>query len=64
MNEKIIEIQKETTKLKYDVKDFMDDNYIEFTSKFTRDQHLVAKGEKLLEEMNMLQKRIDDQVYD
>ncbi|XP_076174713.1 zeste-white 10 kinetochore protein isoform X2 [Ptiloglossa arizonensis] len=62
LNEKIIEIQKETTKLKYDVKDFMDDNYIEFTSKFTRDQHLVAKGEKLLEEMNMLQKRIDDQI--
>ncbi|XP_031844991.1 zeste-white 10 kinetochore protein [Nomia melanderi] len=62
LNEKISEIQKEITKLKYDVQDFMDDNYVEFTSKLTRDQHLVSKGEKLLEEMNELQKRIDDQV--
>ncbi|XP_015431621.1 PREDICTED: centromere/kinetochore protein zw10 homolog [Dufourea novaeangliae] len=62
LNEKIGEIQKEITKLKYDVQDFMDDNYVEFTSKLTRDQHLVSKGEKLLEEMNQLQKRIDDQV--
>lgn len=62
LHEKISEIQKEITKLKYDVKDFMDDNYVEFTSKLTRDQHLVSKGEKLLEEMNALQKRIDDQV--
>ncbi|OAD61567.1 Centromere/kinetochore protein zw10 like protein [Eufriesea mexicana] len=62
LHEKISEIQKEIVKLKYDVKDFMDDNYVEFTSKLTRDQHLVSKGEKLLEEMNALQKRIDDQV--
>lgn len=62
LHEKISEIQKEITKLKYDVKDFMDDNYVEFTSKLTRDQHLVLKGEKLLEEMNALQKRIDDHV--
>ncbi|XP_053979432.1 centromere/kinetochore protein zw10 homolog [Hylaeus volcanicus] len=62
LNEKIAEIQKEITRLKYDIKDFMDDNYTAFTSKLTRDQHLVTKGEKLLEEMNVLQKRIDDQV--
>lgn len=62
LHEKISEIQKEITKLKYDVKDFMDDNYVEFTSKLTRDQHLVLKGEKLLEEMNELQKRIDNHV--
>ncbi|XP_071865112.1 zeste-white 10 kinetochore protein [Bombus fervidus] len=62
LHEKISEIQKEITKLKYDVKDFMDDNYVEFTSKLTKDQHLVSKGEKLLEEMNALQKKIDTQV--
>ncbi|XP_012142032.1 zeste-white 10 kinetochore protein [Megachile rotundata] len=62
LHEKISEIQKEITKLKYDVKDLMDDNYVEFTSKLKRDQHLVVKGEKLLEEMNSLQKKIDDQV--
>ncbi|XP_076655809.1 zeste-white 10 kinetochore protein [Halictus rubicundus] len=62
LNEKIAEIQKEMTKLKYDVQSFMDDNYLEFTSKLTKDQHLVSKGEKLLEELNELQKRIDDQV--
>ncbi|KOC70027.1 Centromere/kinetochore protein zw10 like protein [Habropoda laboriosa] len=62
LSEKIAEIQKEITKLKYDVKDFMDDNYVEFTAKLTRDQHLVSKGEKLLDEMNELQKRIDHQV--
>ncbi|KAK9303924.1 hypothetical protein QLX08_004517 [Tetragonisca angustula] len=62
LHEKISEIQKEITRLKYDVKDFMNDNYVEFTSKLVKDQHLVSKGEKLLEEMNALQKRIDDQV--
>ncbi|XP_033336792.1 zeste-white 10 kinetochore protein [Megalopta genalis] len=62
LNEKITEIQKEVTKLKYSVQDFMNDNYVEFTSKLTRDQHLVLKGETLLEEFNELQKRIDDQV--
>lgn len=63
LHEKISEIQKEITKLKYDVKNFMDVNYVEFTSKLTRDQHLVSKGEKLLEEMNSLQRRVDDQVH-
>ncbi|KOX68210.1 Centromere/kinetochore protein zw10 like protein [Melipona quadrifasciata] len=62
LHEKISEIRKEITRLKYDVKDFMNDNYVEFTSKLVKDQHLVSKGEKLLEEMNILQKRIDDQV--
>lgn len=62
LHEKISEIQKEITKLKYDVKDFMDDNYVEFTSKLTKDQYLVSKGEKLLEEMDALQKKIDTQV--
>lgn len=40
----------------------MDDKYAMFTSKLMSDQHLVANGEKLLEEMNTLHKKIDDQV--
>ncbi|CAL7934411.1 unnamed protein product [Xylocopa violacea] len=62
LHEKIAKIQKEITKLKYDVKDFMDDNYVEFTTKLTRDQYLVSKGENVLKEMNELQSRIDEQV--
>ncbi|XP_078037414.1 zeste-white 10 kinetochore protein [Augochlora pura] len=62
LNEKINEIKTEVTKLKDSVQDFMDENYVEFTSKLTRDKHLVLKGETLLEEFNELQKRIDDQV--
>lgn len=64
LHEKIIEIQKEVIRLKYDVKDFLDNNHVEFTSKLESDQNLVAKGESLLKEMNALQKRIDDQVYE
>lgn len=64
LHEKIIEIQKEVIRLKNDVKDFMDNNHVEFTSKLESDQNLVAKGESLLKEMNALQKRIDDQVYE
>lgn len=40
----------------------MDDNYIEFSSKLTKNQRLVSKAEILTKEMNDLQKRIDDQV--
>jgi len=40
----------------------MDDNYIEFSSKLTRDVHLVKKTEQLLEEIGILQSRINDQV--
>jgi len=40
----------------------MDDNYVEFSSKLTRDVHLVKKTEQLLEEIGILQSRINDQV--
>lgn len=59
----IAEIQKEITKLEYEVKDFMDDNYIEFNAKLTRDVYLVKKTEQLLQEMDILQSRINNQVY-
>lgn len=62
LGEKITEIEKEITRLKSNVKSFMDDKYAMFTSKLMSDQHLVANGEKLLEEMNTLHKKIDDQV--
>lgn len=58
----IAEIQKEITKLEYEVKDFMDDNYIEFNAKLTRDVYLVKKTEQLLQEMDILQSRINNQV--
>lgn len=41
----------------------MDDNYVEFSTKLTRDVHLVKKTEQLLKEMDILQSRINDQVY-
>lgn len=62
LGEKITEIEKEITRLKSNVKSFMDDKYAMFTSKLMSDQHLVANEEKLLEEMNTLHKKIDDQV--
>lgn len=48
--------------MEYEVKDFMDDNYVEFSAKLTRDVHLVKKTEQLLEEIGILQSRINDQV--
>ncbi|KYN00573.1 PREDICTED: centromere/kinetochore protein zw10 homolog [Cyphomyrmex costatus] len=62
LHKNITEIQKEITKLEYEVKDFMDDNYVEFSSKLTRDVHLVKKTEQLLEEIGILQSRINDQI--
>ncbi|XP_015183262.1 PREDICTED: centromere/kinetochore protein zw10 homolog [Polistes dominula] len=62
LQDKIAQIQEEIVKLKYDVKDFMDVNYIEFSSKLTKNQRLVSKAELLTQEMNDLQKRIDDQI--
>lgn len=63
LQKNIAEIQKQMTKLEYEVKDFMDDNYVEFSAKLTRDVHLVKKTEQLLKEMDNLQNRINDQVY-
>ncbi|KAL0113921.1 hypothetical protein PUN28_011331 [Cardiocondyla obscurior] len=40
----------------------MDDNYVEFNAKLTRDIHLVKKTEQLLEEINILQSRINHQI--
>ncbi|XP_070166434.1 centromere/kinetochore protein zw10 homolog isoform X2 [Polyergus mexicanus] len=62
LQKNIAEIQKQITKLEYEVKDFMDDNYVEFSAKLTRDVHLVKKTEQLLKEMDTLQSRINDQV--
>ncbi|XP_024889791.1 centromere/kinetochore protein zw10 homolog [Temnothorax curvispinosus] len=62
LHKNIAEIQKEITKLEYEVKDFMDDNYVEFNAKLTRDIHLVKKTEQLLEEIGILQSRINDQI--
>lgn len=63
LQKNIAEIHKQITKLEYEVKDFMDDNYVEFSAKLTRDVHLVKKTEQLLKEMDTLQSRINDQVY-
>ncbi|KAL6268596.1 hypothetical protein P5V15_001728 [Pogonomyrmex californicus] len=62
LHKNIAEVQKEITKLEYEVKDFMDDNYVEFNAKLSRDVHLVKKTEQLLEEISILQKRINDQI--
>lgn len=63
LQKNIAEIQKQITKLEYEVKDFMDENYIEFSAKLTRDVHLVKMTEQLLKKMDILQSRINDQVY-
>jgi len=62
LHKNIAEIQKEITKLEHEVKDFMNDNYVEFNEKLARDIHLVKKSEQLLEEIGILQSRINDQV--
>lgn len=58
-----MEVQKQTMKLEYEVKDFMDENYIEFSAKMARDAHLVKNIKQLLNELNNLQQKINDQVY-
>lgn len=40
----------------------MGENYIEFSAKLTRDVNLVKKTEQLMEELDILQSRINDQV--
>ena len=62
LSTKITEIEKEITKLKHDVKEFMDYNYVEFVPRLKKDQALVREAEKLVEEMKNLHIRIDDQV--
>lgn len=62
LHKSINEIQKEITKLEYEVKHFMDENYTEFNAKLMRDLYLVKKTEQLLEEISVLQGRINDQV--
>lgn len=62
LQKSIVEIQKEIRKLEYEVKDFMDENYVEFNAKLTRDMHLVKKTEQLLEESDILNTKINDQV--
>ncbi|XP_067210231.1 centromere/kinetochore protein zw10 homolog isoform X2 [Linepithema humile] len=62
LHKNIYEIQNEITKLEYEVKDFMGENYVEFSAKLTRDVNLVKKTEQLMEELDILQSRINDQV--
>lgn len=62
LNEKVADIQKEIAKLKNDVKDFIDDNYIEFVPTLKKDQALVLEAEKLVDAMTILQRRVQDQV--
>lgn len=62
LHKNIYKIQNEITKLEYEVKDFMGENYVEFSAKLTRDVNLVKKTEQLMEELDILQSRINDQV--
>ena len=62
INEKIFEIQKEIDKFKQDTRKFIVDNYIDFLPQSKKDQEIVVKGESVLNEINKLQKRVDDQV--
>lgn len=62
MKEKISEIQKEIAKLKNDVKDFINDNYIEFVPTLKKDQALVVKAQKMVDEMANLEIRVREQV--
>lgn len=62
LEEKIAEIQKEITKLKCNVKDFMEDTYAEFVVKLKSDKNLFEKADKLLKEMEVLQSRVDNHV--
>ena len=59
---KVTEIEKEIIKLKHEVKEFMDDNYVEFVPRLKKDQALAKEAEQIINELKSLQKRVDDQV--
>ncbi|XP_043483050.1 centromere/kinetochore protein zw10 homolog [Leptopilina heterotoma] len=62
LTEKITEIEKKITKLKDEVKEFMDDNYVEFVPRLKKDKAMVRDAEKLIDEMKILEKRVDEQM--
>lgn len=62
LKEKINEIEKEIAKLKNHVKEFIEDNYIDFLPTLKKDNFLVEQTETLVQELKILQNRIDDQV--
>ncbi|XP_015594320.1 centromere/kinetochore protein zw10 homolog [Cephus cinctus] len=62
LNEKINEIKEQVLNLKYEVKDFMDHNYIEFTPQLKSNETLANKAESLINEMNILQARVEGQI--
>ncbi|XP_012252618.2 centromere/kinetochore protein zw10 homolog [Athalia rosae] len=62
LDEKISELQAQISKLKYDVKECIEDNYIEFLPKLKKDQSLIIEVQRLADEMNILQKRVQDQI--
>lgn len=62
LKKKVNDIEKEIVKLKSDVKEFIEDNYINFLPTLQNDYVLVEKSRKLIEDMKMLKSKIDDQV--
>lgn len=62
LTEKVAEIEKKITKLKDEVKEFMDKNYDEFVPRLKKDKTMVQDANKLVAEMKILEKRVDDQV--
>lgn len=48
--------------MKNDVKDFINDNYIEFVPTLKKDQALVVKAQKMVDEMANLEIRVREQV--
>ncbi|XP_008558409.1 centromere/kinetochore protein zw10 homolog [Microplitis demolitor] len=62
LKKKVNDIEKEIVKLKSDVKEFIEDNYINFLPTLQNDYVLVEKSRKLIEDMKMLKSKIDDQI--
>lgn len=64
LKKKVNEIEKKIIKLKSDVKEFIEDNYINFLPTLQNDYVLVDKSRKLIEEIGLLKSKIDDQVIE
>ncbi|KAH0537771.1 centromere/kinetochore protein zw10 homolog [Cotesia glomerata] len=62
LKKKVNEIEKKIVKLKSDVKEFIEDNYINFLPTLQNDYVLVDKSRKLIEEIGLLKSKIDDQI--
>ncbi|XP_034949709.1 centromere/kinetochore protein zw10 homolog [Chelonus insularis] len=62
LKDKIVNIQKEIEKLKIDVKEYIEDNYINFLPTLQHDRALIEKTKKLLNEMGSLKAKIEDQI--